>query len=90
MCVGMGGMMWFMSRFSNKKNKGNQKSINHDTGEAQEKELEHSCCVNLPENNETQNTDYQSTNSSEGSLVQPSSRWPRKYEKKQYQQQNQN
>jgi hypothetical protein len=33
-----------MSRFSKKKNKDNQKSINPDIGEAQEKELEHSCC----------------------------------------------
>ena len=89
MCVGMGGMIWFMNRFSKKKNKDNQKSINHDIREAQEKEFEHSCCGNLPENNETQNTDYyQSTNSREDSLVQPPSVWPRKYKNKRQQSQN--
>ena len=90
MCIGMGGMMWFMNRFSKKKNKDNQKSINHDIREAQEEEFEHSCCGNLPENIETQNADYyQSANSSEDSLVQPSSSlWPRKYKNKQQQSQN--
>ncbi|HJT46938.1 MAG TPA: hypothetical protein VJ729_02060 [Nitrososphaeraceae archaeon] len=83
MCVGMGGMMWFMSRFSKKKNKDNQKSIiNHDRVEVEEKVFEHSCCGHLPENNEAQNTDYQSMNTSEDNLVQPPSLWPTKYRNK--------
>jgi hypothetical protein len=83
MCVGMGGMMWFMSRFSKKKNKDNQKSINHDTAEARQKLVEGSCYRNLPENKEIQNAECKLTNSSEDSLVQPTSIWPRKYKNKQ-------
>jgi hypothetical protein len=56
MCVGMGGVMWFMSRFSKKKNKGNQISIiNHNRAELQQKEVESSCCGNLEENRKVQN-----------------------------------
>jgi hypothetical protein len=88
MCIGMGGMMWFMSRFSKKKNKDNQESLIHDTAEARQKEVESSCSVNIPENKETQNTEYELTNTSEDSLVQLPSLWPRKYKNKQQQSQN--
>jgi hypothetical protein len=87
MCIGMGGMMWFMSRFSKKKkNKDNQKSINHDIAEVQEKEVKASCCGNLTENKEALDTQYEQTYSNEDNLVKPPSLWSRKYK---YKQQNQ-
>ncbi|MFL6425883.1 MAG: hypothetical protein ACJ71R_20160 [Nitrososphaeraceae archaeon] len=83
MCVGMGGMMWFMHRFSKNKNKNNQAFIDHNRVETQQKEVEGSCCGNLQEDQKPQNRMYNSSDSDEDSLVQPTSRWPRKYKNKQ-------
>ena len=45
MCIGIGGIMWFMSRFSKKKNKAIRTSEN-EIVKTQEKEFGHSCCEN--------------------------------------------
>jgi hypothetical protein len=69
MCVGMGVMMWFMSRFSNK-NKNKQVSAAHDQAKVQEEEIRDSCCGNEPEKKQnTYNIDQKSINSIENRLA---------------------
>jgi hypothetical protein len=66
MCVGMGGVMWFVSRFSKKKNNNDNETstTNHERVEVNQKEVERSCCGNLQQNNNAQNIEYKSNNSS--------------------------
>lgn len=88
MCVGMGGVMWFMNRFSKKKNKNknNQTAMTYDRVEEQEKEVKGSCCGNLQENKITQNAEYKHNNISEDDVVQsPPPLTPQKHKNKQSQ-----
>jgi hypothetical protein len=88
MCIAMGGVMWFVSRFSKNKNNDNQMVMALHRAETQKREIKDSCCGNLHENKKTQNIEYKQSNngSDEDSLVQPPSLWLRKYKNKQQKQ----